>query len=69
MAELQQIRAVREARVILHDLEVAMQNIRDSSPFYAPGTGPTAADNCRKIFETVDKMLTYYVQCLTDEQK
>jgi hypothetical protein len=52
------------ALLLLSDLRNVMGTLRERSPIYEPGTGPTAADNCRQILEMIEfclKQLSVYV--------
>ena len=44
---------VRAAQVLI-DLRDAMAEIQIAHPAYSPGTGPTAADNCKQILDMMD---------------
>ena len=46
------------AQIALADLRTAMATIRDNHPAYAPGTGPSAADNCAQVLDMLNHGLT-----------
>jgi hypothetical protein len=43
-----------QARALINELRATLGEIRYRHPAWAPGTGPTAADNCKQLLDLMD---------------